>query len=428
LFVAVGGKPTPNPYICICKQVGQKNLLSKKPLYNQMSAPMKQAIFITTVFFASWTIHAQPLFEEQTGDLNPFSGISVGAYAVPAFVDINGNGLQDAFFGVESGNIVFYKNTGTTEQAVFELQAGDANPLHAVDAISYSSVAFADIDGDGDFDAFIGSVWAVIQYYENTGDATNPVFVRRTGDENPLDHYETGWEAKMDFIDIDGDGDLDVFIGDDYGVIRFYLNTGNATTPQFVEQTGSQNPLLDVYVGDFVTPTFADLDMDGDYDLLLGEDSGHLHYFENQGTVSEPLFVQLTGTENPLGDINLGTESKPCFTDIDNDGDADVFIGNEAGQVFYFKNLTNPTSLASHHQAGISIGPNPTNGHLWLQKHTSHPARVRLLDNTGKIVLQITCPADQKLCHMSLLPLAAGVYFLEVATDSGTYHEKVIRM
>jgi hypothetical protein len=389
---------------------------------------MKNLIFLVTIFAVATFSSAQPVFEQQTGILNPFNGITVGAYIAPAFADINNDGLQDVFFGVSTGRILFYKNTGTTNQPVFEQQTGEDNPLGIVNAIAYSSLAFVDIDGDGDLDAFIGSVWAIIQFYENIGDASNPVFVRRFNEQNPLVHYEVGWEAKMNFVDIDGDGDFDVFIGDDYGVVRFYLNAGSSTSPLFVEQTGAMNPLTGIYVGDFVTPTFADVDNDGDFDLLLGEDSGALHYFENTGTAYEPHFVQQTGVQNPFNDIDLGTESKPAFVDIDNDGDADVFVGNEDGQVFYFKNMIIQTGLESNYENRLSVFPNPTTGVILINTGSKKNLKASLFDTAGNLKLIPEIRTSEGAYHLSISHLPAGIYFLVLESKDFFYQIKVIKL
>ncbi|MDP2236492.1 MAG: T9SS type A sorting domain-containing protein [Bacteroidales bacterium] len=389
---------------------------------------MKNLIFLVTIFAVATFSSAQPVFEQQTGILNPFNGITVGAYIAPAFADINNDGLQDVFFGVSTGRILFYKNTGTTNQPVFEQQTGEDNPLGIVNAIAYSSLAFVDIDGDGDLDAFIGSVWAIIQFYENIGDASNPVFVRRFNEQNPLVHYEVGWEAKMNFVDIDGDGDFDVFIGDDYGVVRFYLNAGSSTSPLFVEQTGTMNPLTGIYVGDFVTPTFADVDNDGDFDLLLGEDSGALHYFENTGTAYEPHFVQQTGVQNPFNGIDLGTESKPAFVDIDNDGDADVFVGNEDGQVFYFKNMIIQTGLESNYENRLSVFPNPTNGILEFNLGCEQVATISIFDNSGRLKMFHKDRTENTLNQLCISQLSSGIYILRVETKNSVYQEKIVKL
>jgi len=143
------------------------------------------------------------VFDEVTGAENPFHQLNPGNYASPDFVDIDGDGDQDAFFALEDGNVVYFENIGTAGLPVFEERTGIENPLNMADGIAYAGVAFVDIDGDGDFDAFVSSVYAWIKFYKNTGTAQEPAFELVSGAGNPLDQYDEGFEAKLAFADID---------------------------------------------------------------------------------------------------------------------------------------------------------------------------------------------------------------------------------
>ena len=58
----------------------------------------------------------------------------------------------------------------------------------------------------------------------------------------------------------------------------------------------------------------------GDLDLVVGDQDGLLHYIENTGTSTAPVFVQRIGSANPFAGIDVGQFSAPAFSDIDNDG------------------------------------------------------------------------------------------------------------
>ena len=122
-----------------------------------------------------------------------------------------------------------------------------------------------------------------MHYYENTGSRSQPGFTERTGAASPLDGIDTGRYSTSTFADLDDDGDLDLVVGDWYGTLNYYENTGSRSQPNFTERTFTANPLGGIDVGWLSVPTFADLDNDGDLDLVVGEWDGTLHYYENTG-------------------------------------------------------------------------------------------------------------------------------------------------
>src|SRR5262249_54971714 len=160
-------------------------------------------------------------------------------------------------------------------------QSGAANPLNGLDVGQVSGPALADLDGDGDFDAVVGDITGHLTYFKNTGTATAPAFVQQPPAANPFDGVDVGFAAKPTFVYLDHDGALAAVIGDDAGQLSYFKNTGTATAPTFVQQNNAANPFSGVDVSFNSTPAFADLDGDGDLDLVVGNDAGHLSYFEN---------------------------------------------------------------------------------------------------------------------------------------------------
>ena len=222
----------------------------------------------------------------------------------------------------------------------FTEQTLTANPFDGVDVGATSAPTFVDIDNDGDKDAFIGESNGSIKYYKNTGTASSPIFTEQTLTANPFDGVDVGSNSTPTFVDIDNDGDKDAFIGSyAYGYIKYYKNTGTASSPAFTAQTGTANPFNGVTFGTcYSRPTFVDIDNDGDKDAFIGEYGGTINYYKNTGTVSSPTFTVQTGTDNPFNNVNVGYLANPTFVDIDNDGDQDAFIGAADGTIKYYQN------------------------------------------------------------------------------------------
>ncbi|MEG4395519.1 Calx-beta domain-containing protein, partial [Microcoleus sp. BROC3] len=150
------------------------------------------------------------------------------------------------------------------------------------DVGDYASPTLADIDNDGDLDAFVGADDGNTYYYQNTGTASAPTFAAPVANFNGLTNV--GSLAAPTLDDIDNDGDLDAFVGVGYGKTYYYQNTGTASAPTFAAPVANFNGLTDV--GFFAAPTLADIDNDGDLDAFVGDSDGNIRYFENATRVS----------------------------------------------------------------------------------------------------------------------------------------------
>jgi hypothetical protein len=235
---------------------------------------------------------------------NPFGLSNVGSVASPTFVDIDGDGDLDAFIGNLFGNTLFFENTGTASNPVFA--AASTNPFGLSNAGWVANLTFADIDGDGDLDAFGGDLYGNSYFFKNTGTVNNPSFAPYS--INPYGWTNVGAYANPTLVDIDGDGDLDAFIGNNYSDTLFYRNTGTASNPVFA--AGIWNPFGLTFGGNSLdTVVFIDIDGDGDLDELFGWDAD-IVFVENTGTASNPLFSS-TPIINPFG--LSGAVGSPVF-------------------------------------------------------------------------------------------------------------------
>ncbi|MEB3343491.1 MAG: FG-GAP-like repeat-containing protein [Okeania sp.] len=275
----------------------------------------------------------EPDYRERTGNKNPFDGVNVGLYSQPAFVDIDGDKDLDAFFGNINGEVIYYENTRNWRKPRFE-QSQVGNPLSGVDVGAYSVPVFVDINKDGDYDVFIGNSDGTVSYYQNTGNKKNPKFKEQTGKKNPFDGYDIGDRSAPTFIDIDNDKDYDAFVGNRNGTVELYENTGTKKRPTFSQVIGSKNPVFSYDIGDYSIPTFADIDNDKDYDFFVGKKDGTVDYLENIGEIKEPEFFT-----NPLELYDVGNRNIPTLIDIDGDEDLDAVIGNSAGNINYLENI-----------------------------------------------------------------------------------------
>ena len=316
--------------------------------------------FGTLVFFQNEGDATKPYFVTKSSTENPATGIDVGNSAAPSFADLDDDGDFDLIIGQSYQgstsivpNIIYYENTGTKEKAVFAIPNGE-HPMDNVYSDGPNShPAFVDLDNDGDMDVFVGgSIPAnpskeTIKFWRNDGTLPVAQFAAEESSANQIAIVNPEFDGTLDraapaLVDIDNDGDKDLFVGDINGNIRFFRNTGSNTTPNFPsEVTGTENPFDGVNLSSNASPEFADFDNDGDFDAIAGSGPySRLHYFENTGSAESPNFVERFGIENPFEGLRFSYNASPAFADLDNDTDLDVIIGGKYSNdtIQYFQN------------------------------------------------------------------------------------------
>ena len=199
---------------------------------------------------------------------------------------------------------------------------------------------FADIDGDGDLDLFVQEVTGQVKFFEHIGTAAQPRFRWRTDHYGGLDVGE--WYR---FIDLDEDGDLDLLGEERFSYVRYFRNDG---TPQAASFTLLTDSLKDasgepLFADRQNIPNLTDIDCDGLIDLFIGRIDGTLIRYESVGNddLGLPRFKLVTERFEDIEIVaQIGTmhgANTINFNDIDGDGDKDMLWGDyfEPGQTEY---------------------------------------------------------------------------------------------
>jgi hypothetical protein len=270
-----------------------------------------------------------PAFQRVTN--NYLNNVDVGSNSSITFTDINADGKKDLFIGSDLGLVSYYRNNGTTTSPSFTLMT-DSLPIRSAGYFNCSP-AFADLDGNGTQDLLLGTYYKdSVFYFKNIGTASNYNFQYMGTAASTLGLTTLGQASTPTFVDIDNDGDKDLFLGSSNGRVYYYKNNGTTTNPNF-------SLVSDFYqsidVGDDSTPRFTDLDGDGDLDMLIGTGSGTIWLYINNGSPTNPNFVLQTQNYKS---INVFGNACPEFVDIDADTDADLFVGNLKGGLYYYEN------------------------------------------------------------------------------------------
>ena len=344
-------------------------------------------------------------------------GIDVGYASAPVFVDIDRDADEDVFIGSQDGTIIYYENTGSIMKAVFSHKTGSNNPLNGIVVGGSAAPSFVDIDADGDMDLFIGEDNGTISHYTNGGSSTSPSFSEKTGTNNPLDGADVGYNSKPTFADIDGDGDMDAFMGEYDGTINYYKNTGSSTAAAFTAQTDTDT-LFKSDVGTNSAPAFVDIDKDGDLDVFIGTDNGTILYYTNLGSNAAHSFSPKVGGDNPLNAVDVGEDDNVKATlalvDIDGDGDMDLFIGENDGTINYYLNggtivnaaFTVQTDESNPLNVAASVTETRTGG--WVYTDAIKQVQVAFYDTSGGEVETGTVSFDT---DSLTIPVSAYMYW-----------------
>lgn len=294
------------------------------------------------------------------------------------FFDFNGNGIRDLIIGAGDwreyrwddayteegwwtngplrGFVYWIENTGTNEIPVYgktrKVMAGD----RPVEVYGMPSPNFADFTGNGLPDLILGEFLDKLTFFENTGTRSDPEYA-------PGRHLKYQGEViKMDLqmiqpsaIDWNGNGHIDLVVGDEDGRVALVENTGRIVdgVPEFRPPVYFRQEADEVKVGALATPFAYDWDGNGRQDLIVGNTAGHLVLIKNLGGYppkwSEPQYLEAGGEviriqagEN--GSIQGPAEAKWGYTvlsiaDWNNNGLPDLIINSIWGEVLWYENV-----------------------------------------------------------------------------------------
>lgn len=354
---------------------------------------------LTLVFI----LFLSPVFGQQfdAASVNPFGLAKDGSRNSPILADLDADGDLDMLVGFASGDFGYRENTGTKQAPAFK--ASSSNPFGLAALGGSSSPFLVDLDDDGDLDLFAGSGNGV-HYFENKGTNQAPNF--GPAQANPFSIVNPSGVVRPYLVDIDNDDDHDLFVGATDGNTYYYKNTGTKKAPAFAASV--TNPFGFSDVGNRSAPSFVDVDKDGDMDAFIGErNTGSLFYFRNTGTNSAPAFTLIGADQFGIAAVN--DDAKPCFGDIDDDGDNDLMIGDAVGNYTYHKN-TSPAGIKDFSLTNFFASPNPFTDQVMIRGGETSTT-LKLFDLKGVLVYENEIELNASIDLTALKP---GIFVAEL--------------
>ncbi len=254
-----------------------------------------------------------------------------------ATADINGDGNEDVFIGGAKGFpgvIYFHSGNG-------KLNATSQKSLSADAGYEDTAAAFFDADGDKDMDLLVGSGGNEVgeaKSYKPRLYLNNGKGIFSTEVTLPANFKNTSIIAPEDF---NGDGDVDLFIGSrsvvgTYGVDPDHMlleNNGDGTFSNSTERLA-----YDLKDGGMITDAqWIDMDGDGKKDLVTVADWGTPNIYKNSGR-------RLSKFPSSLDSLS-GWWNVVEAADLDKDGDMDLILGNQGSNIHYKPTMENPMKM-----------------------------------------------------------------------------------
>ncbi|HZV69469.1 MAG TPA: T9SS type A sorting domain-containing protein [Saprospiraceae bacterium] len=380
--------------------------------------------------------------------------LDVGSYSRPAIADINGDGLKDLLIagyhytdGCETRipSIWLFHNTGTLLQPYFEYQTDDYLNMSLFNSCGNPTFdftpAFGDIDGNGTVDLVVGEQNGKLFFYKNNalpGEPVSfdpPVF--------PFMNIAVGVSATPQIADINGDGLGDLIIGERTGNadgsgrcsnLNYLENLGSIGNPVFNPNMNTPpntacygRVLFDLQPGlpQYSVP-YVFVTVDGPQ-LMIGGDPGKLYLY---GDLEAGKTGPITLLENEFGDLDFGNRSAPALADLDNDGKFELLAGNQRGgiELFHTDLLVGTTAVvlpSDDQYKPYRIMYSNAENVMEVVWKIDVPGNISLFDALGR-KLDIHIEQSNIIQEINLTAFPAGIYFIQLQSENKMWIEKII--
>ncbi len=296
-------------------------------------------------------------------------------YPASYYVDVTNDGVKDLIITTNSENnsenfesCWLYENSGQNNLPDFSFVQKDFLQQNMIDLGTGSHPNFYDYNNDGLLDLVIGNYGyhnpnndpaSSLALFENIGNDSIPKYNLINRDWLGLSTINLNTNLNIPalnlsptFSDLDGDGNKDLIVGDADGKVHFFTNNGGnfqITNPNY------QN----IDVGQFAQPQIIDVNRDGLNDLIIGEQDGTINYLPNSGTTTNAIFDTIItnwgGIDVDQSYISTGFSNPTLY---DSSGVYQLFVGSFSGNIYQFTNIDNNLN-------GQFSAVNSTSSNIW---------------------------------------------------------------
>lgn len=327
-----------------------------------------------------------------------------------------------------TSRIALYKNTGTAASPEFSFVTNDFADI-SQRKLNGVIPAFGDIDGDGVSEMIIGKSDGSLDYYENSAGYGEPM--NMTLSQQNYQNINVGKFSAPQLTDLDGDALPDLVIGEMKGNLNYYRNTGSAANPQFSLITDSLGG-VDVVKHNisnygYSAPCFF-RDSANHLKLFVGSESGNIYYYKN---IENNLTGHFTLEDSVFLYIYDGSRCGVAVGNLNGDNFPDMITGNFSGGVSYYKGVFPPVSGISEYYTNDEINfvvfPNPADDKLFIKlpgNFLKEKTGLKIYNMLGEPVYRNIIYEGGKI-NINLAGMSEGIYFISLSmNDNITGKEK----
>ncbi len=368
--------------------------------------------------------------------------LDLGAKSSVAMCDYDNDGDQDLFvaangdFELTGGmkdRITVFENKGSKSLPDF-VKVNDDYLNISQKGIADLVIKFGDVDGDKDIDLYYGERFGKVGWFRNTAGPGKPLNLSFAESDLLENTVNPGMEnAAPALINYNNDTLPDMLLGMYNGSVALYVNQGSVGNPSYVlavanawgmranEWSNDVNPPGFLSFG-YAMPEVADVDNDGQQEILLGSLHGKVRMYKTAGrsiydslSAIEGWFWQRTVADSIEPD--LGNRVNVAAADLNNDSIPELLFGNGRGGIHFAK-------ISAAKVAGIRktalleiplVFPNPAFDKVTIsRKNMAEQWTLRLMDASGRFCREWVMLPGERQISASIAGFSPGFYTIGI--------------